>query len=172
MPSDVEKMLGLDGLFDGYIVHLSFDCPKKLRTTFNYESKANGTSTCKNLQHLMASYVVVSKVKKNALGNTLAKLVDVPFVIKNLNFEQNVQSHPRRLLRKKQTEIKYVPNEKISVDKELSKWNKRFGGVVEQWSSHPSIKWRENWVINARKYPELENAKRVLELNHIELEVV
>ena len=169
MPVDVEKMLGLNGLFEGDIVHLSFDCPKKLRTTFNYESKANGTSTCKKLQHLMASYVVTSKVKKNALGNTLAKLVDVPFVIEILNFEQNVQSRPRRLLRKKPVEKNYVVNEKPVIDKEFGKWNKRFGGVVEQWSSHPSRKWRENWVVNARKYPELENAKRVLELNQLEV---
>jgi hypothetical protein len=100
MPSDVEKLLGLEGLFKGKIVHFSFDCPEKLRDAFVEESKANGTSACKEGQKLMASYVVTSRVKKRALGNTLSKLVDVPFTIENLNFEQYVQSRPRRLLRK------------------------------------------------------------------------
>lgn len=170
MPSDVEKMLGLDGLFDGKLTHLSFDCPNNLRSAFKTESKSNSVSVCKNLQKFMASYVVTSRVKKHALGNTLAKLVDVPFVIENLNFEQYVQSRPRRLLRKKPIEKNIVINEKKSNDKELVKWNKRFEEVINQWSLHPSKEWRETWVVNAGKYPELENAQRVLEL-YQELEV-
>jgi hypothetical protein len=76
MPADVEKILGLEGLFKGELVHFSFDWPFNLREAFVEESKANGTSACKEGQKLMASYVVTSRVKKHALGNTLAKLVD------------------------------------------------------------------------------------------------
>jgi hypothetical protein len=100
MPFDVERMLGLEGLFDGEIKHATFDCPINLREVFKKECKANGTSVCKELQKFRLSYIVASRIRKNALGNTLAKLVDVPFTIENLNFEQYVQSRPRRLLRK------------------------------------------------------------------------
>ena len=100
MPSNVEAELGLGSLFSGNITHLSFDCPIKLREAFKSETKDNGTSVCKELQKYMVSYVATSRIKKHALGNTLSKLVDVPFTIENLNFEQYVQSRPRRLLRK------------------------------------------------------------------------
>ena len=46
----------------------------------------------------MASYVVTSRMKRHALGNTMSKLVDVPFVIERMDFNQYVQSRPRRYL--------------------------------------------------------------------------
>ena len=98
MLSDVEKILGVNGLFDGEIKHLSFDCPLNLRIAFKQECEANGTSICKTLQNYQLSYIVVSRLKKHAYGNTLSKLVDVPLVIENLNCVQNVQSRVRRYI--------------------------------------------------------------------------
>ena len=99
MLREVAEQLGLDGLFDGKIVHVSFDCPLNLRKAFMREIKENGSSACKELQKFMASYVVVSRLKKHALGNTLSKLVDMPVVIENLSLNQYVQSRPRRHVR-------------------------------------------------------------------------
>ena len=99
MLSDVESELGLEGLFSGKLTHLSFDCPTNLRTAFRTETKDNGTSVCKELQKYRVSYVATSRIKKHALGNTLSKALASSFVVENLNFEQYVQSRPRRLLR-------------------------------------------------------------------------
>jgi len=67
--------------------------------------------------------------------------------------------------------ISPVSREELNLCKAETHLNKRFGRVVEQWSLHPSKKWRETWLIQAKGYPEIENAKRVLELNQLELEV-
>ena len=64
------EMLELDGLFEGEMKHLSFDCPLNLRTAFNREAQANGNSVCKLLQQYMSAYVSASMVKKHAIGNT------------------------------------------------------------------------------------------------------
>ena len=99
MLHEVAEQLGLDGLFDGKIVHVSFDCPYNLREAFKHEIISNRTSQCKELQKFMLSYIVVSRLKKHALGNTLSKLVDVPFTIENLSLNQYVQSRPRRYVK-------------------------------------------------------------------------
>jgi hypothetical protein len=99
MLSDVEKILGVEGLFDGEMTHLSFDCPKNLRSEFKQECKANGTTVCKTLQNYQLAYIVISRLKKHAYGNTLSRLVDAPIVIENLNCIQNVQSRVRRYSR-------------------------------------------------------------------------
>ena len=169
MPSDVEKMLGLDGLFEGDIVHLSFDCPRNLRTAFNSESKANGTSTCKNLQHFMASYVAVSRTKKHALGNTLAKLVDVPFVIENLNFEQYVQSKPRRLLRPEKSSkgAKVLSREELAERRILTEKEWFFSEVVRQWNlpRDDVAKWRKQKFNEAIEWKgRVSAAQKVLDL--------
>ena len=84
------------------MTHLSFDCPKNLRIAFNHESKANGNSVCKLLQQYMSAYVSASMVKKNALGNmnfgVSKKETVVNVGINALNFTQNVQNRPRRLV--------------------------------------------------------------------------
>ena len=85
---NVEKLLGLKDLFGGNIVHFSFDCPSNLRKAFVQECRSNGTSACKEEQKLMASYVVASRMKKHALGNTMSKLIDVPLVIEKMVFAQ------------------------------------------------------------------------------------
>ena len=100
MLREVAEQLGLDGLFDGKIVHVSFDCPYNLREAFKHEIISNGSSQCKELQKFMLSYIVVSRLKKHALGNTLSKLVDMPMVIENLSLNQYVQSRPRRYVRR------------------------------------------------------------------------
>jgi hypothetical protein len=95
----IEQILGLDGLFDGKITHFSFDIPLTLRKAFVDELKRNGDSGCKLLVKAVLSYVAVSKLRRQSLGDTLSKALDVGFVIQNLNFEQNVQSRPRRYIR-------------------------------------------------------------------------
>jgi hypothetical protein len=104
MLKSIDSTLCLDSLFDGNIVHLSFDCPVNLRSAFNAETKHNGTSICKELTHFMAQYVFSSLVKKHALGNTISKIAETNFTIESMNFTQNVQSRPRRLLRSVEVE--------------------------------------------------------------------
>lgn len=94
----IEQMLGLTDLFGGKMVHLSFDCPTNLRTAFNHETKQNGSSSCQELRRFMSNYVATSMVKKNALGNTMSKIVETNFSIGEMVFNQNVQNRPRRLV--------------------------------------------------------------------------
>ena len=110
MLSDVEGELGLEGLFGGELTHLSFDCPTNLRTAFRTETKDNGTSVCKELQKYMTSYVATSRIKKHALGNTLSRALTANFTVENLNFEQYVQSRPRRLLRGESSHLVELPS--------------------------------------------------------------
>lgn len=98
MLKSIDSSVALEGLFDGDTVHLSFDCPTNLRLAFNAETKHNGTSVCKELTHFMAQYVFSSLVKKHALGNTISKLAETNFTIESMNFTQNVQNRPRRLV--------------------------------------------------------------------------
>jgi len=99
MLREVASELGLEGLFGGKLVHLSFDCPLNLRKAFKQEIMENKSSQCKELQKFMLSYIVVSRLKKHALGNTLSKLLDMPVSIGELNLNQYVQSRPRRYVR-------------------------------------------------------------------------
>ncbi len=78
MLSEIEEILSINCLFEGEMTHLSFDCPKNLRQAFKQECKANSVSVCKMLQNYQLTYIVVSRLKKHAYGNTLSKLVDVP----------------------------------------------------------------------------------------------
>jgi hypothetical protein len=94
----IEETLGLNSLFEGKMVHYSFDCPLNLREAFNTETKENGTSGCQEARRLMAQYVFSSMVKKHALGNTMSKIAESNFSIESMNFTQNVQSRPRRYL--------------------------------------------------------------------------
>lgn len=96
----MEQILGLDSLFEGDMKHLSFDIPTNLRNALNYECRANGDSACKILVKSAALYVVTSRVKKHALGDTLSKILDVTFTIGEVNFTQNCQTRPRRWIRR------------------------------------------------------------------------
>jgi hypothetical protein len=95
----IEKELGIDGLFDGDVYHLSFDCPKSLASAFKESTRANGTSVCKELQKYALSYVTADHIEKSAFGSTLSKILKPKVTIGELKFEQYVQSRPRRLLR-------------------------------------------------------------------------
>lgn len=97
--SSIERELGLSGLFEGEVYHLSFDCPKPLAKAFKEATKANGTSICKELQKYALSYVVEHHIEKSAFGSTISKILKPKLTIENLNFEQYVQNRPRRLLR-------------------------------------------------------------------------
>jgi hypothetical protein len=98
IPFSIEKELGVDGLFDGKMTHLSFDCPEKLRKELVKEVKSNGDSVCKILVRAGAYYLINSRIKKHALGDTLSKVIDNNF-IGEMNFTQNVQERPRRYMR-------------------------------------------------------------------------
>jgi hypothetical protein len=41
--------------------------------------------------------------------------------------------------------------------------NRQFRGQFEQWNDHLELKWRQNVLAEAKKYPNLEYAKRILE---------
>lgn len=110
--SSIEQELGLTGLFDGIVYHLSFDCPKPLALALKKATHDNGTSICKELQAFALSYVVKDHIEKSAFGNTLSKVLDPHLTIENLNFEQYVQSRPRRLVR-------HVEPQVVTVDCEV-----------------------------------------------------
>ena len=94
----IEQTLELEGLFKGEMTHLSFDCPTNLRNALVTEAKQNGTSVCKILTQYGANYVLTSRIKKHALGDTINRLSDMKISIGEVNFEQNVQSRPRRFV--------------------------------------------------------------------------
>jgi len=94
----IEQTLGLDSLFNDNIAHVNFDCPTNLREAFKTECRTNGTSTCKELTKYMANYVCTSRIKKTALSPTINRLMDANFTIESMNFTQNVQNRPRRLV--------------------------------------------------------------------------
>lgn len=104
-----DEMVELGGLFEGKLVHLSFDCPLNLRTAFNREVRANGNSVCKLLQQYMSAYISASMVKKHAIGNTYLAVAKrettVNVDIAEMNFSQHVQSRPRRLIRSSVAEV-------------------------------------------------------------------
>jgi hypothetical protein len=95
----IESNLGLDDLFGGKMVKCTFRIPFNLREAVKQECKANGVSTCKIRAELDALWVVNSRSKKLAFGNTMSKLIDAKVSIGEMNFTQNVQSRPRRLMR-------------------------------------------------------------------------
>jgi hypothetical protein len=95
----IEETLELDGLFDGKLYHLSFDCPKNLALAFKQETRDNGTSICKELQKYMLSYVSSARMQKTAFGNTISRVLKPSLTIENLNFEQYCQTRPRRYVR-------------------------------------------------------------------------
>lgn len=101
----IDSELDLKGLFEGNMANTSFRCPLNLRQAFKTETKQNGSSTCAILRVFMFDYVLASRIKKHALGNTMSHLVDANFTIENLNFEQYTQSRPRRLIRNVESEI-------------------------------------------------------------------
>jgi hypothetical protein len=106
---DIEKELGLEGLFDGEIYHLSFDCPKPLAKAFKKATHDDGTSICKALQKYMLIYVTADHVEKTAYGNTLRKVLK-PNIAIGLNFEQYCQTKPRRWIKKSPEEVKGTNN--------------------------------------------------------------
>ena len=92
-------------LFEGELVHLSFDCPKKLREAFNQATKGKGASAC-FLRVFMAAYVRATYEenkygKKHALSNTIFNGRPT-IVIEKLETNQYVQTRPRRLIRQTQ----------------------------------------------------------------------
>jgi hypothetical protein len=108
--SSIEKELGLQGLFDGEVFHLSFDCPKPLAKAFKQATHDNGTSICKELQKYALTYVTKDHIEKSAFGNTLSKVLNPHIAIENLNFEQYCQTKPRRWNKKSTEQVKGVNN--------------------------------------------------------------
>jgi hypothetical protein len=105
-PKEVENEL--NGLFEGKITHLSFDCPTNLRLAFKKATKAKGSSICKTLQQIMKAYVEAYYTQKTALGNTLTKDSNdngFSIIIEKLESNQYVQSRPRRLMRNVESEL-------------------------------------------------------------------
>ncbi|MFA5365181.1 MAG: hypothetical protein WC325_08390 [Candidatus Bathyarchaeia archaeon] len=102
MPFSIDYLTVRQGLFNGEMTHLSFDCPKNLRNMLNTAVKANGTSVCKILTEYAAAYIDATMIKQHALANTLLEpkrhdtVVNVG--INELSFTQNVQNRPRRFV--------------------------------------------------------------------------
>lgn len=107
--SSIEQELGIEGLLEGDEVKSCFKTYKKLRDDFKKECKANGTSVCEELNHLEASYIIQSRMKKLSLSNTMSKLVDTRFSVGSINFTQQIQSRPRRYIQKPEIVIEPEP---------------------------------------------------------------
>ena len=102
MPFSIDDLATKQALFNGEMTHLSFDCPKNLRTALNNAVKQNGTSVCKILCEYSVAYVTATMIKKHALANTKIepdrKETVVNVAIGELSFTQNVQNRPRRIV--------------------------------------------------------------------------
>ncbi len=99
MPFSIDDLVAKQGLFEGEMTHLCFDCPRNLRNALNNAVKENGTSVCKILVEYGVAYVTATMIKKHALANTQinpAKETIVNVGIGELSFTQNVQNRPRR----------------------------------------------------------------------------
>ena len=94
----IDETLMLSRLYEGEMVHTGFDCPLNLRTAFNRETKANGSSTCQELRHFMAAYVTTSMLQNLTFTTPKISKRNSSVSIGALNFTQNVQSRPRRLV--------------------------------------------------------------------------
>jgi len=58
-----------------------------------------------------------------------------------------------------------ITQEQITEQQELKKKEKVFSEVIEQWTIHPSLKWRNNWAKEAEKWKDrVPNAKLILAL--------
>lgn len=166
MLRNVVSELGLDDLFGGEIVHASFDCPSNLRKAFKEVTNQEGSSVCKELQKYMAARVIVSRLKKHALGNTLSKLVESSFVIENLNLNTYVQSRVRRY-HKEITAEKHesLTKEQLEEQEKVAEKRKLFSMVAEQWDLHRKREWREKWKREAEKWKDkVPETKVILDL--------
>lgn len=134
----IEQKLGLTGLFDGKVYHLSFDCPKPLAELFKEATKANGTSVCKELQNYALTYVVNYGLQKSAFGNTLSRVLKPKLSVQNLNVTQYVQSRPRRYARvdpnRKEATVSVSP-ERDTFSSDCRESEREVGRSVTNWSA-------------------------------------
>lgn len=116
MLSSIVSDFELEGLLEGELVHLSFDCPKTLRARFKQATRHNKTNVCDELQKFMASYILSYELKKHALGNTMSKVLPVEFSIGEISLHQYCQSKPRRWVNHGNTEgdAESIPESKLA----------------------------------------------------------
>jgi hypothetical protein len=64
-----------------------------------------------------------------------------------------------------------ITHQQLVEQNELKKKEKLFSEVIEQWTIHPSLKWRNNWTKEAEKWKDrVPNAKLILALAKDEAE--
>ena len=117
----IEKELGISGLLDGKVYHLSFDCPKPLAKLFKEATKANHYSICEVLQDAASAYVLKYVLEKSTFRNTLTNLLNrrgsSTTVIENINHVQYTQTKPRRLIRDSEDSVEVENIADVEVQK-------------------------------------------------------
>jgi hypothetical protein len=84
--------------------------------------------------------------------------------LKDVIAEGKENSHvPKLELEKQKREQCHASVQRVRSDEQLEGIKKALKGKYEQWGSHPDLDWRIKTVAYAKKYPELEYAKLLIE---------
>ena len=139
----------------------SFKCERKLWKEFVSYSKANYGSVCHLLEPIL-KIILSSEVYQS---RTIK-----PIVIQNLNIERAVK-RVRRYSPDGSIETLEHKEFQVSVQRsreqiQLEKDDLLFKRVAEQWSIHPDLRWREEWIERAREKADSVPNARVL-LNQV-----
>jgi hypothetical protein len=125
-------------------------------------------------------YIGISKVQaKLEIGKSAAILDMINEGLFNGGFiSETVYAELKRKYERKLLEIvkkkkqEPITHEQMIEQQELKKQEKLFSEVIEQWTLHPSLKWRNNWAKEAEKWKDkIPNAKIILALPKTETDV-
>jgi hypothetical protein len=84
--------------------------------------------------------------------------------LKDVIAEGKENSHtPKLELEKQKREQCQASAQKVRIDEQFEGIKAALKGKYEQWDSHPDLDWRIKTVAYAKKYPEFEYAKLLIE---------
>lgn len=104
--SIVKACLPFEDLLGGPTVHLSFDCPKNLRTAFNRATESVGQATCFVLRGFMQAYIVAQHYRQACFPKALE-----PVNIENLIMPTYVKERVRRV--KVVDKVEYIDEDEV-----------------------------------------------------------
>lgn len=76
-------------------------------------------------------------------------------------YEAHKTKYSQPLVAKK---TKTLTNKQLKEKLEEKRLDKVLGNVIDQWDSHPSTDWRDQWFNIAQEHPKLPNSKKILAL--------
>lgn len=124
-------------------------------------------------------YIGISKVqakleigKSAAILNMINEGLFQRGFISEAVYAELKRKYERKLLEiVKKNKVKPITHEQLMEQQELKKKEKLFSEVIEQWSIHPSRKWRNDWTREAERWKDkVSNAKLILALAKDEIE--